>query len=105
MVAGPVKPDCTASIRRSSMNLLGAAAVVLVLLTSALSTSAAQSRGEIRVWTARAIATVLAEIGPEFERATGYRLTVTSDFASSVPASRPRRRTVRRHHQWLGHHR
>ncbi len=80
MVAGPVKPDRTASIRGSSMNLLAAAAVVVVLLTSALSTSAAQSRGEIRVWTARAIATVLAEIGPEFERATGYRLTVTSDL-------------------------
>ena len=80
LVAGSVKPYCNASIRGSSMNLLGAAAVVVVLLTSVLSTSAAQSRGEIRVWTARAIATVLAEIGPEFERATGYRLTVTSDL-------------------------
>jgi molybdate transport system substrate-binding protein len=35
---------------------------------------------EIRVWTARAIATVLAEIGGEFERATGHRLIVTSDL-------------------------
>lgn len=35
---------------------------------------------EIRVWTARAIATVLAEIGGEFERVTGHRLIVTSDL-------------------------
>ena len=35
---------------------------------------------EVRVWTARAIATVLAEIGGEFERATGHRLIVTSDL-------------------------
>lgn len=45
---------------------------------------------EIKVWTARAIATVLAEIGPEFERATGHKLTVISDlptqFARRVQA-------------------
>lgn len=35
---------------------------------------------EIRVWTARAIATVLAEIGPEFERKTGHKLIVSSDL-------------------------
>jgi molybdate transport system substrate-binding protein len=39
-------------------------------------------RTEIRVWTARAIATVLAEIGPQFEHTTGYRLNVASDLAS-----------------------
>ena len=39
-------------------------------------------RAEIRVWTARAIATVLAEIGPQFEHTTGYRLNVASDLAS-----------------------
>ena len=33
---------------------------------------------EIKVWTSRAIATVLAEIGPQFERATGHTLTVRS---------------------------
>ncbi|SRR6266571_2260329 len=31
---------------------------------------------EIKVWTARAIATVLAEVGPQFERTTGHRLNV-----------------------------
>src|SRR5215213_4338943 len=37
-------------------------------------------RGEVRVWTARAFATVLAEVGPEFERASGFRLQVVSDL-------------------------
>ncbi len=35
---------------------------------------------EIKVWTARALATVLAEVGPQFERATGHTVTVTSDL-------------------------
>ncbi len=35
---------------------------------------------EITVFTARAIATVLAEIGGEFERDTGYKLIVVSDL-------------------------
>jgi molybdate transport system substrate-binding protein len=39
------------------------------------------ARGDtIKVWTARAIATVLAEIGQEFERTTGHRLEVSSDL-------------------------
>jgi hypothetical protein len=36
---------------------------------------------EIKVWTARALATVLAEVGPRFEKATGYRLAVTADLS------------------------
>jgi molybdate transport system substrate-binding protein len=35
---------------------------------------------EIQVWTTRAIATVLAEIGSDFERDTGYTLIVSSDL-------------------------
>src|SRR5215510_6379239 len=35
---------------------------------------------EIKVWTARAIATVLAEVGPQFERVTSYKLTISSDL-------------------------
>jgi molybdate transport system substrate-binding protein len=35
---------------------------------------------EIEVWTARAIATVLAEVGPRFERASGHKLKVSSDL-------------------------
>jgi molybdate transport system substrate-binding protein len=56
--------------------------VVVVLVTSAATVPSAQSRGELTVWTARAIATVLAEIGPEFERTTRYRLNIASDLSS-----------------------
>ena len=38
---------------------------------------------DIRVWTSRAIATVLAEIGPKFERETGHRLIVSSDLPTT----------------------
>jgi molybdate transport system substrate-binding protein len=38
---------------------------------------------EIKVWTARAIATVLAEAGPEFERASGHRLAVSADLPAA----------------------
>jgi molybdate transport system substrate-binding protein len=57
--------------------------VPLFVLLAATSTPQPAREGPVlRVWTARAIATVLAEVGPEFERATGYRLDVTSDLAS-----------------------
>src|SRR5688500_6119984 len=36
---------------------------------------------QLHVFTTRAIATVLAEIGPEFERATGHTLILTTDIA------------------------
>jgi molybdate transport system substrate-binding protein len=48
------------------------------------------ARGELRLWTTRAIATVLAEVGPEFERRSGYRLRVVSD----LPAGFARRATT-----------
>jgi molybdate transport system substrate-binding protein len=37
---------------------------------------------EIKVWTARALATVLAEVGPRFEKTTGHRLAVTADLSA-----------------------
>jgi molybdate transport system substrate-binding protein len=33
---------------------------------------------ELKIWTARAMATVLNEVGPQFERTTGHKLEVTS---------------------------
>lgn len=36
---------------------------------------------EIRVFATRSIATVLDKIGPDFERATGHRLNITTDIA------------------------
>jgi molybdate transport system substrate-binding protein len=44
-------------------------------------------RNELRVWTTRALATVLAEVGHEFERTSGFRLVVIS----GLPASFERR--------------
>ena len=54
---------------------IGILGLVLVLVQPAR-----VRRDEITVWTARAIATVLAEIGSEFERTSGHRLIVTSDL-------------------------
>lgn len=58
--------------------------LALVLLLAALASAgpSLQARGEVRVWTARAIATVLAQVGPQFEQATGSTLNVTSDLSS-----------------------
>ena len=56
---------------------LAAIGVVIVILAHA----AVADAGEIKVFTTRAIATVLHELGPDFERATGHELTVTSDIA------------------------
>jgi molybdate transport system substrate-binding protein len=47
--------------------------------------------GELTVWTTRALATVLAEVGPEYERLTGQRLRVVSD----LPAGFERRAAAR----------
>jgi molybdate transport system substrate-binding protein len=62
--------------------------LALVITQAALADSA-----EITVWTARAIATVLEEIGPQFERTTGHRLAVSSDlppaFARRARAGEP----------------
>src|SRR3989442_6741032 len=47
-----------------------------VALTFILAQPVIANAAEIKVWTARAIATVLAEVGPQFERTTGHRLNV-----------------------------
>ena len=49
-------------------------------LFAAFAPLAAADAAEIRVFTARAIATVLEKIGPEFERTTGHKLDVVSGF-------------------------
>ena len=54
--------------------------VLVALIGSTPAGAARQSPVEIKLWTARAIATVLAEIRPEFERTTGYRFSITSDL-------------------------
>jgi len=51
------------------------------------------SAAEIKVWAARALVTVLAEVGPRFERDTGHRLDVSSglppDFERRAGAGEP----------------
>jgi molybdate transport system substrate-binding protein len=57
--------------------IVSTAALALVVTISQPVIATAE---EIKVWTSRAIATVLAEIGGEFERSTGHTLTVSSDL-------------------------
>lgn len=58
------------------------------LLLASVSTAQA---AEIRLWTARAITTVLAQVGPDFERETGHRVSVVTglppDFARLFAAN------------------
>jgi molybdate transport system substrate-binding protein len=48
---------------------------------------------ELKVWTAKSIANVLAAIGPQFEQSTGHRLAVSeglrTDFAKRIAAGEP----------------
>lgn len=53
-------------------------AIAVLGLTVLFALADLASAAEIKVWTARAFATVLAEIGPQFERTTGHKVTVTS---------------------------
>ena len=66
-----------------------AAAAGLILLLAQPCARAA----ELQVWTARVGATVLAEIGPEFERTTGHTLKVSVDlpapFLQRIKAGEP----------------
>ena len=55
-------------------NLLGTTVALALLQPDVVAAE------EIKIWTARAIATVLAEIGSEFERETGHTLVVSSDL-------------------------
>ena len=64
------------------------AALILVLMASGPA-----SAEELHVWTTRAIATVLADVGSRFERASGHRLDVFSglpdDFEKRLKAGAP----------------
>lgn len=53
---------------------------VVALLAATLGSPAGAGAAEITIFTTRAIATVLAEVGGEFERATGHTLIVVSDL-------------------------
>jgi molybdate transport system substrate-binding protein len=60
------------------MRALTALATFFLAWTTAISVAAA---AEIKIFTSRAIATVLEKIGPEFERTTGNKLNVIMGFS------------------------
>jgi molybdate transport system substrate-binding protein len=56
-------------------------ATAIFLLGAILAHGSAGNAAELKVFTSRAIATVLDKIGPEFERTTGHKLNVISGFS------------------------
>ena len=54
--------------------------ITLGLLFGLLQVASAEA-AEVKVFTTRAIMTVLEKIGPEFERTTGHKLNLTTDIA------------------------
>ena len=56
-------------------------AAAIFFLVTILSHGGAATAAEVKVFTSRAIATVLDKIGPEFERTTGHKLNVISGFS------------------------
>jgi class 3 adenylate cyclase len=71
------------------------ALLLVPTFSTVLPTHGSADAAEIMVWTSRAIATVLAEIGGEFERATGHRLTITTDLPPHFSVAPRRRGAVR----------
>ncbi len=61
------------------VTVVGAAAIFFLL--TILSHNSAATAAELKVFTSRAIATVLDKIGPEFERTSGHKLNVISGFS------------------------
>ena len=56
-------------------------AMTMVGLTFLLGRPDIANAAEIKIFSTRAIATVLDKVGPQFERTTGHRLNVTTDIA------------------------
>ena len=57
--------------------------IVTVAMAVVLANPPGAAADEIRIWTTRAIATVLAEVGAEFELTTRHRLVVTTDLPTA----------------------
>jgi molybdate transport system substrate-binding protein len=60
----------------------GPVALALVLCTIFVVRSAVAS--ELKIFTSRAVATVLEKIGPEFEKTTGHKLNLVTGFSSEL---------------------
>jgi molybdate transport system substrate-binding protein len=72
---------CTAVERLFASAVTFVKTSAIFLLVIALTYGGTANAAEIKVFTARAIATVLDKIGPEFERTTGHKLNVISGFS------------------------
>jgi molybdate transport system substrate-binding protein len=68
-------------IRVRSSLMAVAALAAIACATHAAGQEGAVARGQLRVFTTRSVATVLAKIGADFERRTGRTLGVTTDVA------------------------
>src|ERR1700674_3056618 len=80
------------ALRRVAMARTAFAITTFVLAT--LATPVRADAAEIKVWAARALATVLYEIGPQFERMTGHTLVVSEfifndDFVRKIAVDEP----------------
>lgn len=62
---------------KASISLVLSVIALLATATTALS-------AELKIFTARAIATVLEVVGPQFEQSTGHKLTVVSSFSPEL---------------------
>jgi molybdate transport system substrate-binding protein len=56
--------------------------IAAISVIFAFAHTAGARAAEITLWTQRAIATVLAEVGPQFEQQTGHKVKVTSDLTA-----------------------
>jgi hypothetical protein len=67
--------------------------LVSVVFASAILAGSDAVAGELKVFTSRALATVLEVVGPEFEQTSGHKLNVsigfTPEFASRIADNEP----------------
>jgi ABC-type molybdate transport system substrate-binding protein len=75
---------CTTPERRFAKAVTVVRAAAIFFLVTILSHGGAATAAEVKVFTSRAIATVLDKIGPEFERTTGHKLNVISGFSPKL---------------------
>ena len=84
---------CPTAARISARALTVVRAMATFFEVAMLTYGGAANAAEIKVFTSRPIATVLAEIGPEFERTTGHKLNVISglsnNFVKQISAGEP----------------
>jgi molybdate transport system substrate-binding protein len=72
---------CTAPERLLTKAVTVVRAAAIFFLVTILTYGNAAKAAEIKIFTSRAIATVLDKIGPEFERTTSHKLNVISGFS------------------------